>query len=126
MPPVTSALVGVLTACTTRPSCSNTASVLVPPTSMPIRLMFGPPESTPSPPLGCAARYQAGRGGRGRRPGAGGGRLGGRLRGGRGQRQALRAERPGPRLRQRPGGEVLGRGLGRLGTAGRCRSPSTP
>jgi len=38
MPPVTSAVVGVLTACTTRPSSSRTASVLVPPTSMPIRL----------------------------------------------------------------------------------------
>src|SRR6516165_10634761 len=37
MPAVTSAVVGVLTACTTRPSSSSTASVLVPPTSIPIR-----------------------------------------------------------------------------------------
>src|SRR6516164_2868246 len=37
MPAVTSAVVGVLIACTTRPSSSSTASVLVPPTSMPIR-----------------------------------------------------------------------------------------
>src|SRR5438067_1964011 len=37
MPPVTSSVVGVLTACTTRPSSSNTASVFVPPTSIPIR-----------------------------------------------------------------------------------------
>ena len=37
MPVVTSAVVGVLTACTTCPSASSTASVLVPPTSMPIR-----------------------------------------------------------------------------------------
>src|SRR5271157_5738724 len=37
MPAVTSGVVGVLTACTTRPSSSSTASVLVPPTSMPIR-----------------------------------------------------------------------------------------
>src|SRR6266480_2957210 len=43
MPPVTSSVVGVLTACTTRPSSSNTASVLVPPTSMPIRRMPPPP-----------------------------------------------------------------------------------
>src|SRR4051812_24580619 len=37
MPPVTSSVVGVLTACTTLPSSSSTASVLVPPTSMPMR-----------------------------------------------------------------------------------------
>src|SRR5882762_2995964 len=37
MPAVTSAVVGVLTACTRCPSSSSTASVLVPPTSMPIR-----------------------------------------------------------------------------------------
>src|SRR3954454_5103487 len=38
MPPLTSSVVGVLTACTTRPSSSSTASVLVPPTSIPMRL----------------------------------------------------------------------------------------
>src|SRR5271168_3483275 len=37
MPVVTSDVVGVLTACATLPSSSTTASVLVPPTSMPIR-----------------------------------------------------------------------------------------
>src|SRR6202030_432165 len=37
MPVVTSDVVGVLTACATLPSSSRTASVLVPPTSMPIR-----------------------------------------------------------------------------------------
>src|SRR5580704_6380867 len=37
MPVVTSEVVGVLTACATLPSSSITASVLVPPTSMPIR-----------------------------------------------------------------------------------------
>src|SRR5438105_12399069 len=37
MPVVTSDVVGVLTACATLPSSSITASVLVPPTSMPIR-----------------------------------------------------------------------------------------
>src|SRR5436190_20045636 len=37
MPVVTSGVVGVLTACATLPSSSKTASVLVPPTSMPIR-----------------------------------------------------------------------------------------
>ena len=37
MPVVTSSVVGVLTAWTTRPSASRTASVLVPPTSIPIR-----------------------------------------------------------------------------------------
>src|SRR4051794_33116291 len=42
MPPVTSSVVGVLTACTTLPSSSSTASVLVPPTSMPIRLTRTP------------------------------------------------------------------------------------
>ena len=40
MPPVTSGVVGVLTAWATRPSSSSTASVLVPPTSIPIRRNF--------------------------------------------------------------------------------------
>src|SRR5215469_13620329 len=39
IPPVTSSVVGTLTACMTRASSSSTASVLVPPTSMPMRLM---------------------------------------------------------------------------------------
>ena len=39
MPDVTSSLVGVFTAAATRPPSINTASVLVPPTSMPMRLM---------------------------------------------------------------------------------------
>ena len=40
MPPVTSSVVGVLTPATTESSWIKTASVLVPPTSIPIRLMF--------------------------------------------------------------------------------------
>jgi hypothetical protein len=40
MPVVTSSLVGALTARTTLPSSIRTASVLVPPTSMPMRLML--------------------------------------------------------------------------------------
>ena len=37
IPVVTSAVVGVFTACTTRSPSSSTASVLVPPTSIPMR-----------------------------------------------------------------------------------------
>ncbi len=43
IPAVTSSLVGALTARTTRPSSIKTASVLVPPTSMPMRLMIRTP-----------------------------------------------------------------------------------
>ena len=39
MPPVTSGVVGALTAARTLPSSISTASVLVPPTSMPMRLI---------------------------------------------------------------------------------------
>ena len=41
-PVVTSSVVGVLTACATCPSASNTASVLVPPTSIPMRRISPP------------------------------------------------------------------------------------
>src|SRR5258708_3983968 len=50
MPSVTSAVVGVFTACTMLPSSSSTASVLVPPTSMPMRLMaVRTPDGTAGP-----------------------------------------------------------------------------